>query len=246
MQLINAEWEKRNIGVSCQELCIEASDSTEEIYNFVKYKLSANYQVIKLPVTQPNLIIPIQELGFNFIEIIYECIHNLEMPELNRINQRIVDNVKVLEADKSQIVFIYSAIQPGLFISDRVSIDPTFGQQASAKRYAGWIEDLAQKPRTKFYLLWLKNDLIGFYVLDLSKKYCDGVIGGMFNNRGAAGLGFLLNYFQLLTAKSLGFSELRSYFSSNNNAIFKINSELKYKIIPKHYVFISHRNEKGF
>ena len=237
MKIIDAHWEKRNIGVSCEEVLVEESDN-EEVLREIS-SLKSSYQIVKLPPSKSQLILPLQQLGFDFIELIYWCSHNLSLPVLDGPLARMAKEFQVAEADQAALNCIKYNIKNGMFFTDRVAIDPQFGMRHSANRYSGWLDDLL-KVGGRAFVLKYKNNTVGFYVIKQDGLCCDALIGGVFADYARSGFGFMLNYFEIITAAELGAKELRGVFSSNNGPIFGINFRLGYRLVPKFYVFVKH------
>lgn len=237
MKIIDAYWEKRNIGVSCNEVIVEDSDNEVALREISS--LRSNYQVVKLPPSQTQLIIPLQRIGFSFIELIYWCSHNLSLPVLDGPLARMAKEFEILEANQADLDCVKINIERGMFSTDRVALDPRFGVRDSANRYIGWLDDLL-KAGAKVFVLKYKKNLVGFYVIRQAGSHCDALIGGVFEDYARSGFGFMLNYFEIVTALEFGAKELRGAFSSNNGAVFGINSRLGYRIFPKFYVFVKH------
>jgi hypothetical protein len=241
MKILDAHWEKRNIGVSCHEVIIEPSDTIKDLTKLDS--LQSDYQVIKLPVQKYDLNVFVQQHGFRFIELNFVCIHDLLVPQLSKPLERMATCFKVLEADEGHLSTINGCIASEMFLTDRVAIDPKFGPKLAARRYLGWLEDLL-KSGAKVFVMKYKVDTVGFFVMRCSDTICDAVLGGIFPSMASGGFGVMLNYLEIITAANLGCKELHGRFSSNNAAIFAINRTLGYKIRPEHYVFIKHSQER--
>ena len=77
MKIIDAHWELRNLGLSTQEVEIESEDTLEEVKQALS-SLTANYQVVKVPVADLNLSSLLSSYGFSFAEAMIRVSHSLK------------------------------------------------------------------------------------------------------------------------------------------------------------------------
>ena len=237
MKIVNAIWEKRNLGVTCQEVTICKEATKDEITKL--NSLSAEYQVVKASVDRPDLIFSLQNMGFIFAEVLFESIHTLRVPVLDKISSRYVSQVTCDQVDRKNIKKLIINISNGMFATDRVAIDPRFGLECSRRRYVGWINDEVNFG-SKVFELKYKNHGIGFFVLNSDAETCLGKLGGIYEKSKFSGAGILLNYYEIIVARNEGFSKLKAWFSSNNQPIYRINETLGYNTRPLYNVFIKH------
>jgi hypothetical protein len=241
LKVINAFWEKRNLGINCHEVIIDQADDFELLKEL--NHLNSDYQVVKVPTERPDLIFRIQEMGFQFVEISFECHHDLSEPVLDRTFVRLKDCFNYRIASDVDIELIKKSILDEIFLSDRVAIDPKFGPSLSAKRYVGWLEDEIAGG-SKVYSFRHNDEPVGFFVLKESSGVNISQIGGVFNKFGKFGMGIFLNYYQIVVSRELGSSRLRIAFSSNNLPVFRISRILGFEVKPTNYVFVKHINNR--
>ena len=236
MKIIDAFWEKRNLGVTCQEVTIENNDVDIQA---CLISLQASYQVVKIPVERPDLIWTVQDLGFKFVEVQFLSTHNLKVPCLTPPLERLKNAITCSKVIGKSVEKINKEILRGIFLTDRVAIDPHFGLERSARRYVGWLDDEIEHGG-RVYELTYKSRSVGFFVMKVLGSTCDARIGGVFSDPYIMGLGALLNYLEIVTAKSLGCTILHVPFSSNNPSVLKINNYLNYETKPMFNVFVKH------
>ena len=85
MKIIDAIWEKRNLGVKTTEILIQAGDKIED-YSLVEKEIIDNqtkYIVVKTPVNLKEYIWGLPKLGYNFIEVAFEIM--LHKPQKMRL-----------------------------------------------------------------------------------------------------------------------------------------------------------------
>lgn len=237
VKIINATWEKRNLGLSCQEVTISQDSTISQVSDLIK--LDAEYQVVKSPIERPELIFFLQEIGFSFVEILYESSHSLFDPVLDSITNRYLPHLTCDQVDVKNIKSVIDNISIGMFQTDRVAIDPLFGVGYSCNRYKGWVNDEVNSGSEVFQLAY-KNQAVGFFLLSGSSGVCLAKLGGIYQHSDLPGAGVLLNLHEIKIARDKGFSELKGWFSSNNLPVHRINQILGYKTRPIYNVFIRH------
>lgn len=237
MKIIDAIWEKRNLGVSCHEVILEKKDSLIDLAKLDS--LPSKYQVIKIPLDRSDLMFEMQKNNFTFVEILFDSSHDLNLPALSAPLKRLSNVIDCQEVDEIGLESIRKRILPGMFKTDRVALDPHFGIEKSAQRYLGWLSDEVNLGSRVYELTYI-NRPVGFFVMKREDNVFTGRIGGVYLDSNLLGLGVLLNYFQIVVAKNLGGRILRGAFSSNNPSVFAINDTLGYKSKPIFNVFVRH------
>ena len=162
MKIINAHWEKRNLGVSCTEIIFEEKDSSTDFKTKV-LNITSEYLVVKIPVGRIDLSSFLQENNFKFIELITSCFHKPELPELPKVYDRLINKLLCEEMNEVERQETFSRIKEGLFVDDRVSLDPAFNKDQSNLRYVGWINDEIGKGSI-FYKIVYREKIVGFLI----------------------------------------------------------------------------------
>lgn len=240
MKLVEAWWERRNLGVTCQELTVDNSDPFESAVEKVE-SLIASYQVVKLPCTRFDLLNAVQDSGFRFAELLYHATHDLNLPGLSGIQQRMCQVVGHIQANETLAEEIINIVRKsGTFDTDRISIDPRFGVRKAAHRYSCWIRDEIDRGSI-LYAVTLKDNVAGFFLIRLEgEEDCRGLLAGIFPAYQGRGLGFFMSYLQLVEARRLGARRYLSTYSSNNVAIGRLHHELGFNYEGSEYVFVRH------
>ncbi|MEN9281857.1 MAG: hypothetical protein RL594_792 [Bacteroidota bacterium] len=240
MKLIEATWELRNLGVTCQELIVDDSHALDLVAEQIR-NLTASYQVLKLSCSRFDLMNHVQEAGFRFVELLYHAKHDLNLPEVTGIQlrmSRVVDYVQANETLAEEIIEQVESSQ--MFETDRISIDPRFGVQKAAHRYACWLRDEIDRG-SLLYAVTLKDGVTGFFLLRMEGDLdCRGLLAGIFPAYQGRGLGFFMSYLQLFAARQLGAGRYLSTYSSNNVAIGRLHNELGFNYEGSEYVFVRH------
>ena len=213
MEITNAFWEKRNLGVETLEVQINENDGIDEIGQRL-LTLDAEYIVVKVPSERSDILIALQQKGFLYIEDMIHMVSHLEEvaypPVVQRLRKQIV--TKLMEPQDMKI--LKEEIEKGLFSTDRISIDPYFTQAQAANRYNGWIEDELARG-TSLYKYQLKEKTIGFFGLrEIGDEHYTSFLGGIYNEYRKGGIGVIVKTPDVV--KEMGGKSVDTYVSSNN------------------------------
>ncbi len=237
MQIIDAVWEKRNLGVESTELRIEQEDVAN--LSEVLKKIKTQYQVLKVASNIDVDVQLIQEAGFVYAEDLIEVHHDLHVPARSPMHQRLYDATSFKRMDDSDYAELLREVEDGMFSTDRIAKDPHFGVKLSAKRYMGWLADL-KKSGALFYVIKYKDKSSGFVVLTKGadgKEYTS-VLGGAYKEFRNKGLGLIQKEQEIV--KSLGGKKLRTVVSSNNSGQLKALVINGYVPVMIEHVFVKH------
>jgi len=243
MLITHATWEKRNLGVDCNEVVVERCDTLEQL-KCAKLEFETEYTVIKVPAGFSDICFYLQSVGYTFIEGFTTCYHSADTPILNSIQQRIVDSVSNKRMDSDDLTQMENEIRGGMFCYDRISLDPFFTQNQANNRYLGWMVD--EKHRgSLFYKIIYNCEDIGFYVLrEMKNNIYSAVLAGIYPRYKKYGLGFCLNYYAILEGAKHNASRIESAFSSNNRSASAIHLSIGYILKQQYNIFIRHKKNK--
>ena len=92
MKLVNAIWEKRNLGIDCNEITIETTDVTNEVLEKIN-NYETQYTVVKVPSNMNEICNGLQQKGYTYIETVINCFNAAKLPDLNSVQKRIVNSL---------------------------------------------------------------------------------------------------------------------------------------------------------
>jgi hypothetical protein len=241
MKIIEAVWEKRNLGKYVLEVEIENSDHIDTVRDCLN-RLTADYIVLKIPCSLGEFIQPVQALGFEFMEVLTHSIFDANLPALSPIEEKFLNSIRSEQISPLNAQLLDSALAQGMFNTDRISLDPKFMRGSSGNRYLGLVEDERARG-AKVYEITYKEDFVGFYILRFVNQTTSySSIGGIIPKYQNKGLGILMNYLQIRQSYELGASEVLSTFSSNNLAATHIHWKYKYRLARQETIFVKHVN----
>jgi hypothetical protein len=241
MNVIDAFWEKRNLGVSCKEIIISEGDTLEDIKLLKPEIENIDYVVAKVPPAKFEIIAKLHEMGFVFIEAslgVTRDLKNVEPPGLmNRMNKEITYE-KMLGRDIDKL---YVELNKNLFETDRIFLDPNFGKDQAAHRYICWIKDELNKGADVFNISY-KHNKIGFFVFkELGNNVCYPFLASLYDEYKSTGMGFSVIQKPIEEAKRRNCKLISTYISSNNMPIFKLHVALGFKPDKISYVLVKHK-----
>lgn len=213
MKVVNAYWEERNLGVYTCEVQMENSDKIESIKDDLE-KLSAQYIVIKVPSERSDILSYIQKKGYQYIEDIIHVEHDLHEIVRNRMYQRLYDATGYRKMTQYDIEQLKYEIGRGMFSCDRISNDPAFDNDKTARRYLNWVDDLIEQ-KALLYVILYRGDPAGFIILQTKDGIIyNSVIGGGYAKYRNTGLGIVQKEQEIV--RNLGGKRVETQVSSNN------------------------------
>lgn len=238
MKIIEATWEKRNFGMDTYEISLDKKDlrNFDDAYQKIKSQNFKNsYVVIKMPVGNLEALHKLEDDGYRFLETQLSLVDHFEPldSEASILSNQEDVKTEILPKEKSEWEQIINKITPGMFDTDRVSLDPKLGKEIACKRYKNWCLDLFEKPNTNLYIKKINDVVFGFSidVVDEKTGVVDALIGGNFEEFKNMGLGGIM----LNDAKKIK-ANRKTTVSTNNLPILKLHQHCGRVIYKERYV----------
>jgi hypothetical protein len=243
MKIIDAIWEKRNIGLDTREVEVSEDDSWVDLEDAIK-KIDCQYLVVKIPCSRTDLTIKVNELGLVFVELLTKAHFTGPQPELSGIQRRVFSSLtwgKMTSANKE---ILFKEISLGMFKTDRVAIDPLLGIERSSNRYLGWIADELNSGAL-MYEITKGKELVGFFLIRKeNSNSSNAILAGLLDKYQKSGFGFVLNHLQIEISNEMGCTSVYSTFSSNNRGATAVHMSMGYTLDHQHYVYVMHPPSK--
>ncbi|SEW31053.1 hypothetical protein SAMN05216413_2026 [Ruminococcaceae bacterium KH2T8] len=237
MKIIDSTWEIENLGVTSKEVNIEINDSADDVTEVLS-SLNDQYIVVKVPSNIQGIINIVQDLGYRYIEDIVSVEHDLHDVKRNRILQRLYDSLEYRIMNSSDVETLYSEIDRGMFSSDRISNDPHFSPELSARRYKNWIRTMLNDGAVP-YIMSYKGEPAGFIILTTKDRIVyRSVLGGGYEKFRKTGLGMVQKEQEIV--KLLGGKLVTTNVSSNNINQLKALLANGYAVSNINHVFVKH------
>ena len=222
MQIIDAFWEKRNLGVETKEIVLSNSDSLSDIENGINSLSSEKrYTVVKVPNGRTDFVKLLTNKGFCFVESLFEVslrIADFQLPESLKRFDSLLSYRQLVTGEAFER--LEKEIKKGIFTTDRVALD--FGIDMAAVRYINWIKDEQQAGSEIFEILY-EEEPIGFFTLkNLSNGRYDNFLAGMYHSESNQGLGFSILSKPIIELSRRKAKFYVTHISSNNLAVMRL------------------------
>lgn len=237
MKIIESVWEKENLGVTSKEVIIDMKDNIDDVENGLS-AINDQYIVVKIPASKLGIMNLVQDMGYRFVEEIISVEHDLHEVKRNRILQRLYDSLDYREMNEDDINTLYDEINKGMFDSDRISNDPYFSPELSARRYKNWVASMLKNGAIP-YIMSYKGEPAGFIILTTKDRIVyHSVLGGGYEKFRKTGLGMVQKEQEIV--KKLGGKLVTTNVSSNNVNQCKALLANGYTVTNINHVFVKH------
>ena len=241
MKIIDAFWEKRNLGVETIEIIVEPGDTLIGLHEAL-HKFSPPYTVVKVPSTSSEFLFELNRQNFFFIETMFQCHHTGGDFGFNPIQQRIMQRSRNWAMNAAEVETLLFQIQKGMFGTDRISVDPQFGPEIANKRYAFWIRDEIEKGAL-VHNVAVDEKNIGFFAIKRAGR--DNYflfLAGLYLEYQSTGLGFCTHFSGIQKGLDMGSRRVLLAYSSNNRGAAGLHMGMGHKLDEVFHVFIRHQS----
>ncbi len=240
MKIVEATWEKENLGVNCIEITIEQNDTIVEIQEVINNFKNCHYFVAKVPLARFDINSILSSQGFVFIEGSVNFQLNIKNSILSPLQHRLNQSIHYHEMDENDLNDLFFEIKNGLFKTDRIILDSKFTPSQSSYRYINWIST-ELKRKNKVYKILYKNQTIGFFSLKkLNETTYYPYLAGLYNDFINSGLGFSVLRKPIEEVIKRNGKYISTYASTNNPSIIRTHVQQGFIIGETQYVFVKH------
>ena len=240
MRIIDAVWEKRNLGIETKEIEFEETDDIAAAKDCLQ-EIHAEYIVVKVPTSRADITHLLYEHQYEYIEDMILLINNLKtVKKLNAIG-RLYDAVSIKKADEEDIEEVFTEIRKGMFSTDRISLDKYFSKEIAAERDVNWsMDDLDRGAELHNFIYKGKNiGFVGFK--EIGNGVYTSFLGGIYNEYRLGGIGMVTELRLQDSIKKLGGKQLYTMVSSNNIRQVKNLTYDGYYVSKIKHIFIKHK-----
>lgn len=242
MKVIDAFWEKRNLGVDTVEFETEKGDTLEIIRNTILAN-EKQYNVVKTRNGDFEIKQLMSELGYTYMESMFKLVHQMKMPAVPDAVKRIMDRITYMPmTEESEIEMLFSELDKGIFKTDRIALDPFFSPEIANLRYKNWLKDeLARGNALTKGVYDGEIFAFGAYKM-LENNVMFSYLGGTFAEYLNYGLAIPATYSSTQYELSLKPKKLITYVSTNNQNALVCNIFAGYIIKGVSDVYIKHKD----
>ena len=240
MKIIDAVWEKKNLGVQTIEIVVEKDDVPEIILPRIA-QIDAEYTVVKIPSDYVPVTHNLFRLGFIFMETMNCISNNLSLRPLTKQKAEIVANTDFTKmTDQDFEMMCARILKEKIYRTDRIARDPYFNLEQANQRYVNWLRSERSRG-AEIYKYVYQGDNIGYLCF---KHIGDGVyedfLSGIYSEFAGKGLAVSIPYKVDEYVKKCGGRRIITHISSTNVRSLSSRINNGYVIDSSNYVFSKH------
>lgn len=243
MKIIDAYWERRNLGVDVKEIVCDEPDAVEELKEVLLH-IETPYSVVKIPSGCVPLLLTAQQCGYFLIEVSISYEGSLKTLSPPRVYEHFAPHVSIAGASPDLVRKALDEMESGrVFTTDRIALDPVFSKETAGKRYANWCRD-EMEAGAAMEIACYKGEPFAFNVSREKKDRPGaflGLMGGMFPEFLNKGMGFLLVHCEIEVCRKNGGKWCLGTTSSNNMPSLRLHLRYGFEMTHTQYVLIKHR-----
>ena len=249
MKIVDAVWEKRNLGKRTIELMLEKNDflhNPDDIFaniESLEEKFQSEYTVVKVKTGNSHIGSRLTKGGFVFVETqinIQAMQYDIEIA-MERYRPLFRETCCREVSSKEDVTRIRSEIEKGIFKTDRIALDPCFGKRIANIRYSNWVENEMARDGHLYYVI-VEGDEIGFCLSREKGNIRYGLLTGVFENYSKHNYGSNLIYACLDEAIKKKFLIYHGAVSSNNSKILSLHESFGYRTKFMQEVYVRHKH----
>ncbi len=238
MKVIDAVWEKRNLGVDTVEFVVDGSENINEIKSII-LSSERDYNVVKCPTGIFELNCVLAEMGYTYVESMVKISFNLKTISATPILKRICESISYARMNDNDLDELFFEINKGIFKTDRIALDPHFSVEIANKRYINWIKDEIQKGAEVFKIMYKNNNISFFTYKKIAPNTYYPFLFGIYENYVNSGLGVPCSMKTIEECIKRNGRNI-SYVSTNNHNSLTANLMAGYNPVDVSNVFIKH------
>lgn len=243
MKTTRAVWERENLGVEAWEIALEPEDTVQALQEEERRILEqgAQYIVLKSPVNCPELLFGLPRLGYTYVETVFHVEIRRRDYHMPDVVARFDRGLQVVErTDEENRARIDRLVRGGIFLSDRVSIDPAFSVALGGRRYANWLNSMVEGGGRLYEVLQGEKPVGFFVICRKDEDTVDPVLMGMYDQLNDRGMGALLHKKTLDTCFTHPCRRLTSTIVSNNAKVLRVYVNAGATITDTLYTYVKH------
>jgi len=242
MKVVDAVWEKRNLGVTSVEMEVELDDTLEEIEKVLK-EVKGQYLALKVPSSRTDVTWLVAEYGYIYVEDMMFFEHDLSPIERTPLQQRLYDSIRIEPMQDEDFKILFEEIEQGSFSFDRISNDPHFTEEQSTRRFRNWLND--ERERGAEFLKGVRvkdGEMTGFFTIrDIGNGVYTSALGGVFMKWRKGGMG--TNVQTPEEVKKRGGKKIVLGVSTNNMIQIRALIQNGYFPTKTNHVYVKHCEE---
>lgn len=241
MKIVDCKWEEKNINKKTVEITIEGTD----VFDCDLLSLHTHdyeYAVVKVPMNMPSFNIGLAEMGYICIETQMNVGISMADFDFSKVAHLYDDTRYEIVENHHDYLSVVSNIEPGMFSTDRIYIDPCFNDEIGCRRYINWLTSEYESKKSQLVKVIYQDEHVGFMLVRSENDTIDLLLNGLYKPFQGKGLGILTPASPMMFIKkySLPIKNEITSISSNNIPVVKLYNRLNFKLIQHTYVFVKH------
>lgn len=240
MRIIDANWEERNLGVTCYEFHMEVKDDIKYLKETYDGLVEKQYMVARIPSSKYEFVDYFQKQGYRFIESAVTLEHDLQNINIPKRILRICDKCTWELMKEEELSQLSEEVYKNIFKTDRIYVDPMFTRQQAAQRYDFWIKDLIRAGSIPYKVIYA-GETVGFFLnKEITANVYDGLLAATYSAYEGSGMGYCIQYAGIKSAIERGADKYIGHVSANNPEVLKVLLSIGFSIKTIEYIFIKH------
>ena len=236
MKIVEATWERRNLGRDAWEVTLEREDMADVEKTLAALhdaRFAGAYVCVKMPVGNLKMLHALEDDGFRFLETQLSLMSKFKADDVVGQCANADAQMKFVTVEKSEAAWerVISKIEPEMFDTDRISLDPALGPEIACRRYQNWMRDLFKNPKSELMLLTLDGREIAFNVDIVEGCVRHGMLAGNFPEFKNTGYGMAL-----IAGSPEKHRKVRTMVSSNNPHVLRAHQNCGRVVYREIYV----------
>ena len=242
MKVIDCYWELQNLGQPTVEVQVERDDvfSKRKICETVE---GYGYAVVKVPMDMVAFNFGLTEMGFTCIETQMNMSISYQDFDFSKVKEISAHTAFEVIDSEDGLQSVVANITPGMFSTDRISLDSYFGHGVGCRRYVNWITTEFRKATSQLIQILYDGVPVGFMLIKFHEDEVGLLLNGLYKPYQGHGLGMLTPASPMLyiqKSKNDGIKVEHTSISSNNIPVVKLYNRLNFEISSQSYVFVRH------
>lgn len=237
--IIDAFWEKRNLGLSVYEVIVNEKATVDELDS--TYEIKGDLIYAKVHCENTTVIEKLSQDDFVYVENQFSIQRRLQkfvLPDLYVKTLRFLEPHIISSFEDAKVIF--DELDKGLFSTDRIAVDKNFSVKVANLRYKNWITDMINSGNYECAILKTKSEAlpVAFYINKYEGEIGHCILGAVFINFKNRGIGHSFIHFAIENAIKQNCKVLKTQISGNNVPVFNIYSSVFGFEITKNYVVL--------
>lgn len=241
MKIIDCKWEIKNINKKTVEITIDRADDFDR--NLLSlHTHDYEYAVVKVPMNMPSFNIGLAEMGYICIETQMNVGISMADFDFSKVAHLYDDTRYEIVKNHHDYLSVVSNIEPGMFSTDRIYIDPCFNDEIGCRRYINWLTSEYESKKSQLVKVIYQDEHVGFMLVRSENDTIDLLLNGLYKPFQGKGLGILTpaSPMMFIKKKSLPIKNEITSISSNNIPVVILYNRLHFKLLQQTYVFVKH------